>query len=389
MSQDFMKSKLPKVYKKAGQDAYLDPIRQKLIYVTPEETVRQHLISYLIENLQVPKNLISVEEPLSHYEIKTRDRADIIINAYDKTQENFYPVAVIECKAPEIFLDEKAFNQVANYADKLCCNYCWLTNGADNFCYCFDEGKNDYVKIEEFPKYPELLEGEYLPAPVEDPPPRIEFDELEKFYLNYVDEGSIGENTPKKFAVPMVNFFECLLDVSHKLPNQQYKIFELVEDYGIRLLSVGNSSGGKFDSAYRSFIINYNGDEKFVSISISSYCTEKNPTLKTVINVAIDRETDSHHSLECVVDNNFEVIGNKIKFYHNGRITKGQGALKVDDLRKLVSEKYPPIIDGKKFYLGTLTHNRLWYLDDPEVMQVIENLISYALIRDDYREICS
>ncbi len=354
-----------------------------------EKIVRQNLISYLIEKLQVPKDLIRVEEPLANYGVKSRKRADIIIERYSATENAFYTLAVIECKAAEVYLDDKAFNQLYDYAAELNCKYCCLTNGEENFCYCFDEDKNYYVKIEKLPTYSEMLQGKYSPAPFEEPPPRIKFEELEEKYQIYVDDGSIGTDTPKRFAVPMVNFLECLLDINHKFPAKHYKIFSVIEDYGIRLLSVGDSSGGKFDSTYRSFIVNYNGDEKFVSMSISSYCTEKNPTLKTVINVAIDRETDYHHSLELNIDNNFEIMGNKIKFFHSGRITKGRGALKIAGLREIVFKKYPQIIDGKKFYLGTLTHNRLWYLDDIEVMQVIENLISYALIRDDYREIFS
>lgn len=43
--------KLPKVYKRNGKDRYLDPIREKLIYITPEETVRQKLTIHLTENL--------------------------------------------------------------------------------------------------------------------------------------------------------------------------------------------------------------------------------------------------------------------------------------------------------------------------------------------------
>ena len=44
------------------------------------------------------------------------------------------------------------------------------------------------------------------------------------------------------------------------------------------------------------------------------------------------------------------------------------------------------MVNGKKFYLGTLTNDKLWRLDDPEVGHVIANLISYALIRDKYRK---
>jgi len=35
--------------------------------------------------------------------------------------------------------------------------------------------------------------------------------------------------------------------------------------------------------------------------------------------------------------------------------------------------------------LGTLKNDRLWYIDDKELVDFIENLITYALIRDDYR----
>lgn len=274
--QDFMKSKLPPIYKRNNQNAYLDTIRQKLIFVTPEETVRQHVISFLIDELKIPKNLIRVEEILKHYGVKSNDRADIIIDAYDEKENIFYPIAAIECKSPEIFLDDKVFNQVANYSDKLGCIYCCLTNGTENFCYYFDENKNQYVQIEKLPTYEEMLRGNYDELPIEEPLPRLKFDELEKFYLNYVDDGFIGKDTPKNLAIPMTNFFECLLDVEHKLPAKNYKIFKLIEDYGIRNLTVGNPGTGKLPGLYRSFLIEYEGNTKFISFLVTVYLRNKN-----------------------------------------------------------------------------------------------------------------
>ena len=87
---------LPKIYKRKGRECYLDPIRNKLIFITPEETVRQLVISYLIHELQVPTNMISVEENLSHYDIKTTRRADITIKAVAE-DGLVYAIAVIEC----------------------------------------------------------------------------------------------------------------------------------------------------------------------------------------------------------------------------------------------------------------------------------------------------
>ena len=69
---------LPEVYNRHGKDCYLDPIRQKLIYITPEETVRQRMISYLVNELKVPKGAILVEEHLSHYNVPSKKRADIV-----------------------------------------------------------------------------------------------------------------------------------------------------------------------------------------------------------------------------------------------------------------------------------------------------------------------
>ena len=43
---------LPAIYKRQGKECYLDPVRQKLIYITPEETVRQRMIAYLINELR-------------------------------------------------------------------------------------------------------------------------------------------------------------------------------------------------------------------------------------------------------------------------------------------------------------------------------------------------
>ena len=154
------------------------------------------------------------------------------------------------------------------------------------------------------------------------------------------------------------------------------------------MLNYGNAGGGQFFGAYRSFLIEYKGSTEFVSIGVSPYSTERKPDIsKTSINVAIDNEETTHHSLQLVVDDNVAVLGKTVTFYHNGRIgfsNKGSG--KIDELRQFVQGEYPSIIDGKRFNLGMLTNDRLWNLDDPEVMAVVENLISYALIRDEYRK---
>lgn len=50
-----------------------------------------------------------------------------------------------------------------------------------------------------------------------------------------------------------------------------------------------------------------------------------------------------------------------------------------------MKNRYPQIISKNQFDLGTLVYDRDWELDDSEVIKLIENLISYALVRDEYR----
>ena len=89
-----------------------------------------------------------------------------------------------------------------------------------------------------------------------------------------------------------------------------------------------------------------------------------------------------------MLDDYMTVLGDKCSFYHSGRIAVGNiGSGKISELKELVSKRYPKIIKNDRFYFGTLTHNKLWHLDDKNVIDFIENIISYALIRDEYREI--
>ena len=83
-----------------------------------------------------------------------------------------------------------------------------------------------------------------------------------------------------------------------------------------------------------------------------------------------------------------EVTGNLCIFTHKGNIGLGAlGSGKNKILReKYVEPLYPQIIDEDKYFLGKLPSNKIWNLDDKNVTQFIENLISYAIVRDIYRE---
>lgn len=387
---------LPPIYKRDGRECYLDPVREMLIYVTPEETVRQKVISYLIESLGVPLEMIAVEEHLSHYGIDSKRRADIVIHQITDTDEPPEALAVIECKAPNIFLSERTANQMLDYAQALGCRYAVMVNGFNCCSYIYSDEKETYIPIERLPVYQEMSNGIFEELEVENPPARMPFNETEPYlreYLKYEDDFDpwqydISPQTPFSIAHAAFNLSECLFDPQIKIPAKKYGKFTVIEDYGVRLLTYGNSSGGTFAGPYRSFLIDYNGSTEFVSLNVTTFWKSVKPdNVKTCLCVAIDNEKTTHHALQLCFDDNIIVEGETVKFYHHGRIAVGnKGSGKIDELRKFVEDMCPDIICGKRFYLGTLKNNKNWTLEDDDVIELIENLITYALARDEYRK---
>jgi hypothetical protein len=121
-----------------------DSLRRKYVRLTPEEWVRQHFIMYARSVLNYPAGLISVEKGL---QVNTRSkRTDIVIH-----EKSGQPWMIIECKAPNISIDENTFYQAANYNQTLNVKYLVVTNGIKHFCCRFEEGKFNF--IDGFPEY--------------------------------------------------------------------------------------------------------------------------------------------------------------------------------------------------------------------------------------------
>ena len=88
--------------------AIFDEIRKKFILLTPEEWVRQHTLHYLVQDNKYPKSYINVEKLIK---INTLNkRYDIVV-----FQPNGSIFLLIECKAPEVAITQKTFEQIPRY----------------------------------------------------------------------------------------------------------------------------------------------------------------------------------------------------------------------------------------------------------------------------------
>ncbi|HMT29318.1 MAG TPA: type I restriction enzyme HsdR N-terminal domain-containing protein [Bacteroidia bacterium] len=121
-----------------------DSLRRKYVKLTPEEWVRQHFVMYLKNELKYPSGLIAVEKSLIVNQLYKR--TDIVIHS-----KMGKPWMIVECKAPDIVIDENTFYQAANYNHTLNVKYLVVTNGIKHFCCKFEDGNFNF--IEGFPPY--------------------------------------------------------------------------------------------------------------------------------------------------------------------------------------------------------------------------------------------
>ena len=144
----------PHIYRIESQPMYFDEIRKKYVLVTARETVRQRVIAFLLNELEVPPKMLRIGEKLTYYGLNFRHRADIVIEKFDKEEKINRPLMVVECKSAELPLEESAFNEAFDYAEKLGCKYCMLTNINETHFFYLDA--ENYIELETLPTYREM-----------------------------------------------------------------------------------------------------------------------------------------------------------------------------------------------------------------------------------------
>lgn len=119
-----------------------DEIRKKWILLTPEEWVRQHLIKFFKTEKKIPNSSIVIEKKLVlNHQTK---RLDILL--VNKAN----PWVLVECKAPEIQINQSVFEQAARYNTQIMARYILLSNGLTHIYFEYDRIKNVYSPVDDF-----------------------------------------------------------------------------------------------------------------------------------------------------------------------------------------------------------------------------------------------
>ncbi|WP_185851553.1 type I restriction enzyme HsdR N-terminal domain-containing protein [Blattabacterium cuenoti] len=108
-------------------------IRKKFYSFTKEEVIRQYII-FLLKKVKNYKNSnIWVEVPFQIN--KLNKRLDLLVHLEKK------PYILIECKAPNVSLTQRTFNQISYYNKKIKAPYLMISNGIKNFIFQTDTDK--------------------------------------------------------------------------------------------------------------------------------------------------------------------------------------------------------------------------------------------------------
>lgn len=134
----------------AHPEEVFDVFRRRWVRLTPEERVRQTLLRWLVDNCGVPAGRVAVEQSIMVN--GTKKRCDAVI--YDTGMR---PLVIVECKAPEVRLTQKAFDQAAVYNSVLGVPYLLLSNGTTHFFCKVDIAERRYMQFDNFPQYGDLL----------------------------------------------------------------------------------------------------------------------------------------------------------------------------------------------------------------------------------------
>ena len=126
-----------------ARDQIFDPLRKKWVSLTPEEWVRQNILQYLVQTCNYTSALIAIEKSIQLGELTKR--FDILIYKQDK------PWMIIECKEPNVQINDKTISQLYQYQQVLEAEYLFASNGHETIGAQIKSGK--LHALQNFPEY--------------------------------------------------------------------------------------------------------------------------------------------------------------------------------------------------------------------------------------------
>lgn len=131
----------------SGQRKIFDPIRKRFFLLTPEEYVRQLLIQFLLHEIQVSRHRIGIEKNVTVNGMARR--WDILVYS-----DSLQPWMLIECKAPQIPLNQTVFEQIGRYNTDVQAPFLLICNGPQAYCCAINHSEKTVRFLSNLPAFP-------------------------------------------------------------------------------------------------------------------------------------------------------------------------------------------------------------------------------------------
>ncbi len=126
-----------------GKEWIFDELRKQWVRLSPEEWVRQNILQYFLQVMNIPASLIAVEKEIKIGEL--RKRFDILV------YKSASPWLMVECKEMNVPIDETVLKQVLHYNTGIQVPYVMVTNG--NISYAFEINDQGMIAIDTLPSF--------------------------------------------------------------------------------------------------------------------------------------------------------------------------------------------------------------------------------------------
>lgn len=123
-----------------------DPIRAKWVKLTPEEWVRQHFVSMLVNVRNYRAGMLANETAVELNGMSRR--CDTVV--FDRNRR---PWMIVEYKAPKVSVSQKTFDQIVRYNMVLRARYLVVSNGMSHYCCEMDYAAGSYRFLPDVPQW--------------------------------------------------------------------------------------------------------------------------------------------------------------------------------------------------------------------------------------------
>ena len=123
-----------------------DVVRKKYVAAQPEEWVRQHCLHFLIHDKGYPAGRVLIERKLEVHGLTKR--LDLAVCDPGGQIE-----VLVECKAPDVVIDQDVFDQIARYNMEARARYLMVSNGLKHIFCRMDYQAQRYIYLEDLPAY--------------------------------------------------------------------------------------------------------------------------------------------------------------------------------------------------------------------------------------------